>query len=95
MRNINLHYGNERCELVPKPIGWHQSAPAQDLRLTPTRVNETRLLESLLTAAMRACDHHGDGRKAREQMKRDCLATPVHLRADLLAHFRQTYEDDP
>jgi len=53
---------------------------------------EIRLLDSLLIAAMRACDHHGDGIQAREQMKRDCLATPLHLRADLFEHFKQTYE---
>ncbi len=46
---------------------------------------------ALLTAAMRACDQHGDGPAARNQMRTDCLATPAHLLADLLAHFNQTY----
>jgi hypothetical protein len=45
----------------------------------------------LLAAAMQACDHHGDGDDAREQMRRDCQATPLHLQADLLAHFHQNY----
>jgi hypothetical protein len=45
----------------------------------------------LLGAAMAACDHHGDGPEAREAMRRDVLATPEHLRADLLDHFRKTY----
>lgn len=45
----------------------------------------------LLKAAMRACDHHGDGHEARAEMSRQCLATPKHLRADLLEHFLMTY----
>lgn len=49
------------------------------------------LTHQLLLAAMRACDYHGDGPEAREQMRQDCLNTPPHLRADLLAHFRKTY----
>ena len=53
---------------------------------------DERLLDSLLTAAMRACDHHGDSEEARQQMHDDCMATPPHLRADLLAHFHGTYE---
>ncbi len=46
---------------------------------------------ALIEAAMRACDHHGDGDAAREQMRRDCLDTPPHLQQDLLEHFKQTY----
>jgi hypothetical protein len=46
---------------------------------------------NLIAAAMRACDVHGDGEDAREQMRRDCLATPSHLRADLLAYFDEAY----
>lgn len=45
----------------------------------------------LLKAAMHACDHHGDGPEARAEMSRACLATPKHLRADLLEHFLMTY----
>lgn len=52
---------------------------------------DERLLGMLLPAAMRACDRHGDGEDARAQMRADCLATPPHLRADLLAHFAATY----
>lgn len=47
----------------------------------------------LLAAAMRACDFHGDGEAARKEMRRDCLATPPHLKADLLAYFISTYGD--
>ncbi len=46
---------------------------------------------ALIEAAMRACVHHGDGDVAREAMRADCLATPPHLRADLLDHLRKTY----
>lgn len=53
---------------------------------------QCRTLEELLAAAMRACDHHGDGEAAREAMRVDCLATPMHQRLDLLHHFEQTYE---
>lgn len=54
------------------------------------RNDETEATAELLDWAMRTCDRHGDGPEAREAMRRDCLATPVHLRADLLAHFKQT-----
>ncbi|MDM0118907.1 TubC N-terminal docking domain-related protein [Variovorax arabinosiphilus] len=45
----------------------------------------------LVAAAMRACDLHGDGAKARAEMREDCLATPIHLQAELLAYFREQY----
>ncbi len=51
----------------------------------------SRITHQLLLAAMRACDHHRDGPEAREQMRQDCLNTPPHLRADLLAHFQKEY----
>ena len=40
---------------------------------------------------MRACDHHGDDEPARQQMRDEVLATPPHLRADLLDHFTRNY----
>lgn len=46
----------------------------------------------LIFAAMRACDHHGDGPEAREAMKQDCVKTPPYLSSDLLDYFRQTYQ---
>lgn len=49
------------------------------------------LLEPLIHAAMRACDFHGDGIEARDQMRQDCIDTPHELRADLLEHFRKEY----
>lgn len=45
----------------------------------------------LLDAAMRACDAWNDSTQAREEMRRDCLETPPHLRADLLNHFERAY----
>ncbi len=45
----------------------------------------------LLAAAMRACDHHGDGEAARQEMVQQCLEVPAHLRAELHQHFIRTY----
>lgn len=56
-------------------------------------VDSRKTTAQLLAAAMRACDQHHDGPAAREQMRADCLALPVDLRADLLAHFQQTYPE--
>lgn len=47
--------------------------------------------DELIEAAMRACDAHGDGEAAREQMRIECLEIPPNLRADLLDYFRRTY----
>lgn len=49
-------------------------------------------LRDLLAAAQRACDHWGDSPEARRAMRADCLATPPHLRADLIQHFEETYQ---
>lgn len=61
--------------------------PALVAYLTEAHQTSAELIE----AAMRACDHHGDGPQAREQMHRECTDTPPHLRPDLLDHFDQTY----
>jgi len=56
------------------------------------RIKESaRLTCELLDAALRACDHWRDSPEAREQMRQDVLATPPHLRGDLLEHFKQVY----
>jgi hypothetical protein len=47
--------------------------------------------ESLIRAAMRACDYWGDDDMTREQMVRDCLETPPERRDALQAHFERTY----
>lgn len=49
------------------------------------------LAAELLDAAMKACDHWRDGPEAREQMKKEVMETPPHLRGDLLEHFKQVY----
>lgn len=49
---------------------------------------------ALIEAAMRACDAWNDTDQAREQMRRECLETPPHLRADLLDQLRHTYPKD-
>lgn len=48
-------------------------------------------VHDLLAAAQRACDHWGDSPEARRAMRADCMATPPHLRADLIQHFEETY----
>lgn len=70
-------------ELPAPPLGGGKSG----------RVNgeEAIGLAALLDAAMRACDFWQDSPQAREAMRRECMATPEHLRADLLAHFRLNY----
>lgn len=45
----------------------------------------------LIGAAMAVCDFHGDGEQARQDMRKQVLETPAHLRADLLDHFRKAY----
>ena len=50
-----------------------------------------RITTELLNAAMRACDAWNDTAQARDQMRRECLETPPHLRTELLAHFKRAY----
>lgn len=46
-----------------------------------------RIAAPLLAAAMRVCNRWNDSPAARDQMRQDVLATPPHLRQDLLDHF--------
>lgn len=46
---------------------------------------------ALLAAAMQACDHHGDGDIARQDMRQQCMDTPPYLRGELVDHFNRTY----
>lgn len=55
-------------------------------------VNQVASLRDLLAAAQLACDHWGDSQEARRAMRADCLATPPHLRADLIQHFQENYQ---
>jgi hypothetical protein len=59
----------------------------------PFQAGDSAVLADLLIAAMRACDFNADSEQAREQMRADCLNTPAHLHADLLAHFQSAYGD--
>lgn len=60
-----------------------------------TELESQRFTDSLLGAAMRCCDFHGDGEQARSDMRQQCLETPLHLRADLLDYFNTTYGEKP
>lgn len=97
------------CGIEPAvtPDGMGIEVPAgrlTDAQRTAIKANKAELIASiqesaritakLLDAAMRACDHWGDGPQAREQMRQDCLNTPHRQRADLLAHFLATYPKD-
>ena len=50
--------------------------------------------KALLEAAMKVCDLYGDSESARADMRRECLATPPHLQADLLDHFQTKQPDN-
>ncbi|WP_027995409.1 hypothetical protein [Simplicispira psychrophila] len=57
-------------------------------------LDSSRTTHRLLAAAMRRCDHFNDGEVAREQMRLDVLATPLHLRQDLLDYFNEINQKD-
>lgn len=46
------------------------------------------LTAETLARAMAVCDKYHDNDQAREDMRREVVETPAHLKADLLAHFR-------
>ena len=50
-------------------------------------LESTRVTKQLLEAAMRRCDQFNDSEKARQDMRKQVLETPPHLRQDLLEHF--------
>ncbi len=95
-------------DLEVSPDGKSLSAPANTL--TPQQraqviahkaellrlvLESNHITRQLLQAAMRVCDHWNDSPAAREQMRQDCLNTPPNLRADLLAHFKNTQRSKP
>ena len=63
------------------------------LGVPPTHILEitTPSLAVLMTAAMKACDHHHDSAQAREDMRQQVTGTPMELRLDLLRHFTNVY----
>jgi hypothetical protein len=54
-------------------------------------IDAKTITAALIKAAMLACDHFNDSSADRADMKRECIATPLHLQADLLNHFTKTY----
>ena len=50
-------------------------------------LESARVTQQLLEAAMRRCDQFNDSEKARQDMRKQVLETPPHLRQDLLEHF--------
>lgn len=74
--------------LTPKQRGQVLAHKPELIHLV---MESNRITQQLLQAAMHACRQWGDSPAAREQMRLDCLNTPHHLRADLLAHFRKVY----
>ena len=72
-------------------MAWAPRLREHKAALIEHLIESSRLTHELLEAAMRACDHHGDGPEARAQMKRECLETPPHLKPGLLEHFRRNY----
>ena len=57
----------------------------------PGPLTAHRVTADLIKAALLACDHWGDSPADRDLMRLECLATPAHLQADLLNHFKKTY----
>ena len=81
---------------VAKTTARPVAALANLAELAISRESDANLdpvLSELLQAAMRACDAWQDAPGAREQMRRECLDTPPHLRADLRDHLSQAYPD--
>lgn len=60
-------------------------------RNTEAELVAEREMRRLLAAAMCACDHWGDSDEARQEMKRQCLEVPSHLREELREHFEHNY----
>ena len=83
-------------EKAGAPTAKTDETPFSSVLAVPmARVYENATVDELVTVAMRACDAHSDGPAAREQMRLDCLATPQHLRADLIGHFTRAYPRSP
>lgn len=70
---------------------WASRLRPHKAELLALLLESSRITHALLTAAMRACDHHDDDAAGRAAMRADCLATPPELRAGLLDHFDRAY----
>jgi hypothetical protein len=93
---VELRFADGQIKLVGKRAAVAEWAP----RLRPhrqavlDRVTESgRLTAQLMVAAMRRCDDFNDSEQARQAMRQDILATPLHLRQDLMDHFNQIAKD--
>ena len=58
-------------------------------------VEARKTTTALIEAAMLACDHFNDSPANRDLMRVECLATPTHLKTNLLNHFTKTYGAKP
>lgn len=70
--------------LMKKQAPKHTTATEARSAMAETGKKVTALQAQVLLAARRRCDDMGDSQAAREQMKREVLATPLELLADLL-----------
>lgn len=63
------------------------------LGVPPPRLHEGEpvSIQSLMAAAMRACDFYKDSDAAREDMRQQVVEIPNELRSDLLSHFAKAY----
>lgn len=61
------------------------------LRPHRTEIRAWLTAGDLIAAAMRACDHHGDGEAARQDMVQQCMEVPPEHREELRRHFIRTY----
>lgn len=95
---IEVDLSNGGCDLqVPPRTLTHQQRAA----LKEHKAEIVALLHAahyaagqLMAAAMRVCDHWGDTAAAREQMRREVLSTPPHLRADLAQCLSRAYPSE-
>ncbi|VTU28429.1 hypothetical protein [Variovorax sp. PBL-E5] len=82
------------AELVLKPAD-RLTPPLRELLVAhkPELIKFLRDAEhtaaELIEAALRVCDQFGDSEDARRQMRTECLRTPLHMRTDLLDHFKR------
>jgi hypothetical protein len=68
--------------------GQRKAIRANKHALIEYLTESSRLTSQLLSAAMYRCDQFNDSDSARAQMRHEVLATPEHLRRDLLDYFK-------
>lgn len=61
--------------------------PPELAGLAKLAISHDLLTARLMAAAMRVCDQYDDNDAKREEMRQDILATPHHLRQELLDYF--------